>query len=64
MTTFIRRAEVERRTGLKSSSIYERMAAGDFPRPIRIGPKAVAWDETEIADWQAERLAKRDAAAA
>ncbi|MER9554659.1 AlpA family transcriptional regulator [Mesorhizobium sp. C416B] len=64
MKTFLRRPEVQRVTGLSTSSLYERMQAGDFPKPIRIGPKAVAWDEAEIAEWQERCLANRDKAAA
>ncbi|RWC25955.1 MAG: AlpA family transcriptional regulator [Mesorhizobium sp.] len=64
MKTFIRRPEVERLTGLSTSSLYERMQAGQFPKPIRIGPKAVAWDAEEISEWQERCLAQRDMAAA
>ncbi|TPM14790.1 AlpA family transcriptional regulator [Mesorhizobium sp. B2-3-5] len=64
MQTFIRRPEVERITGLSTSSLYERMQAGQFPKPIRIGPKAVAWSLAEVAEWQEKCLALRDAAAA
>jgi prophage regulatory protein len=56
--------EVERETGLRHSSIYEQMNAGRFPKPIRIGPRAVGWLEQEIVDWQEARIAERDARAA
>ncbi|WP_167392105.1 helix-turn-helix transcriptional regulator [Mesorhizobium sophorae] len=62
--TFLRRPDVQRLTGLSTSSMYEVMKAGTFPKPIRIGPKAVAWDADEVAEWQERCLAKRDAAAA
>jgi hypothetical protein len=32
-------------TNASSSSIYAMMESGDFPRPIRIGRRAVAWPE-------------------
>jgi prophage regulatory protein len=32
------------------------MAAGTFPRPIALGPGAVAWRESEINDWIAARI--------
>jgi prophage regulatory protein len=62
LQTILRRREVERLTGLKRSTIYEAMRAGTFPRPIRLGAGAVGWLETEIAEWQARRIAERDAA--
>jgi prophage regulatory protein len=51
----LRRPAVEATTGLSRSSIYAMMDAGDFPRPIRIGRRAVAWPESSILAWLAER---------
>ncbi|MBL4874249.1 MAG: AlpA family phage regulatory protein [Rhodobacteraceae bacterium] len=48
-----RRSSVEKITGLSRSLIYEMMAREEFPRPIRIGRRAVAWRESDIAEWQA-----------
>jgi len=36
------------------------MAAGEFPKPVKLGPKSVGWLESEIADWQKNRIACRD----
>jgi len=52
---FLRRPEVERETGLSRSTIYERIAAGTFPKPRRIGPRAVAWPASQIEAWKAAR---------
>ncbi len=51
----LRRPAVEAATGLSRSSLYAMMDAGEFPRPIRIGKRAVAWPESAIAEWLAER---------
>jgi prophage regulatory protein len=51
----LRLPAVKRCTGLSRSSIYARVAAGDFPPQIRLGPRAVGWLEHEIQDWIAER---------
>lgn len=56
----LRRREVQSLTGLCCSQLYDFMAGGLFPRPVRIGRKAVAWLETEVAAWQASRIAERD----
>ena len=56
----IRRPEVEKCTGLSRARIYESMDAGRFPRPVKIGPRAVAWVESEIDDWLHQRIAERD----
>ena len=56
----LRRPEVESLTGLSRARIYEKMTAGEFPRPVRTGLRAVAWVESEIDDWLRERIAERD----
>jgi prophage regulatory protein len=33
------------------SWIYTEMAAGRFPKPIKIGARAVVWRESDIASW-------------
>ena len=47
--------EVCEMTGLSRSSIYAMMAAGEFPRPIRIGARAVRWYENEVRAFIASR---------
>jgi len=44
------------RSGLSRSSIYARVAAGTFPRPIAIGPRAVAWPSDAIDAWIGDRI--------
>ena len=47
----LRRPAVEARTGLARSTIYEWMKRGDFPQPIKLGTRLVAWRESDIAAW-------------
>jgi prophage regulatory protein len=56
---FLRRPEVERATGLGRSTIYEKMATGEFPKSVPLSGGAVGWLESEIAKWQASRIAAR-----
>ncbi|SMG28268.1 helix-turn-helix transcriptional regulator [Paraburkholderia susongensis] len=42
---------------LKKSTVYKAMKAGTFPRPIRLGLKAVGWLEADIQDWINGRIA-------
>lgn len=55
----LRRPEVEARTGFKRAHIYSLMQEGKFPKPVRLGVRAVGWDSYEIEQWIAERLQKR-----
>ena len=47
----LRRTEVERRIGLSRATIYRQMRQGTFPEPIKVGPNAVRWPESEIEEW-------------
>lgn len=51
----LRRPAVQELTGLSRSTIYDLMAKGQFPRPVRLTVKAVAWPESAIEDWLAQR---------
>ena len=44
----LRIREVEKRVGLKRSSIYKMMTEGRFPKNVRIGKYAVAWRTDKI----------------
>ena len=55
----IRRPEVQRRVALGRSAIYEKMARGEFPKPVHLGDRAVAWVESEIDQWVEDRISAR-----
>ena len=46
--------------GLGRSSIYKFMSEGTFPKSVSLGDRAVAWVESEVEDWIAEKIAQRD----
>jgi prophage regulatory protein len=37
--------------GMSSSSMYRQIAAGTFPKPIKIGPRCARWKASEIKAW-------------
>jgi len=46
---YLRRREVQSRYGeVSTATLYAWMDRGVFPRPIRIGPRMVAWDEEDL----------------
>lgn len=51
--------EVINTTGLSRSSIYAYMSKGGFPKPIQLGPRAVAWVEEEVQGWLQVRFDAR-----
>lgn len=56
LQSFLRLKQVKILTGLSRSWIYEAIRRGDFPPPIPLGARAVAWTSTSIAAWQAKRI--------
>jgi len=55
----LRRADVEQKTGFKRAHLYQLMKEGKFPKPIRLGIRAVGWDSVEVDEWIAARLKSR-----
>lgn len=51
ISKILRRPAVEAMTGLSRSTLYQMMAEGRFPKPLRIGKRAVGWPETAIETW-------------
>jgi len=64
MQNILRRADVERATGLPRSTIYDKIKKNEFPKPIPLSARSVGWLESEIIAWQKLRIQKRDGEAA
>ena len=60
---FIKLAQVKDYTSLSTSEIYRRIAVGTFPAQVTLGPKSVAWIESEILQWCDSLAAQRGEAA-
>lgn len=54
---FLRRADVERLTGLSISTLYRLAKVGDFPKPVKIGARASGWIAGEVEAWIERRVA-------
>ncbi|WP_423747975.1 helix-turn-helix transcriptional regulator [Fundidesulfovibrio agrisoli] len=58
----VRLPEVLHRVGYKRSRFLDLVRQGVFPRPVKLGARAVAWPESQI-DALVERLASGQGAA-
>jgi len=58
--SILRLPDVCARTGLSRSSIYLRIAKGEFPKPVSLGGRAVGWPENEVESWLSEKVAARE----
>lgn len=57
-----RRSKILEVTGWSISTLYEKMADGLFPKPIKLDPggRAVGWLKPEVDQHQEARIAARD----
>ncbi|MBY6226424.1 AlpA family transcriptional regulator [Ferrimonas balearica] len=53
--------DVKHATGRARSTDYKYINDGNFPKPISLGERKVAWLESEIQDWILEKIEQRDA---
>lgn len=60
----VRLKQVEDMTGLRRSTIYDRMSKSskrydpDFPKSFSLGSRSVAWLESEVVRWLEKRIAE------
>lgn len=48
--------EVVARTTLSRAALYQAIAAGAFPRPVRLSANRVAWPESHVDAWIAAKV--------
>jgi prophage regulatory protein len=48
--------EVTNLVGLKKSSLYKLMQAGEFPAGIQLAPRTVRWSEAAVLSWVQDRI--------
>lgn len=53
-----RRPHVESLVGLSRSTLYAMIAEGTFPKPIKLGKRAVGWRQSDVLTWLASRTSE------
>jgi len=38
-------------TGLRRTSLYKKLNANEFPKPVKLGVRAVGWREADVHAW-------------
>jgi len=56
--SLLRLNQVREACALSRSELYRRIKLREFPRPVSIGRRAVAWRSSDIANWIASRTPK------
>jgi prophage regulatory protein len=47
------------KTGLGETALRQMIGRGQFPAPFKIGQRAIAWLESDVDAWIADRAARR-----
>ena len=56
------RQVVSEMVGFKTTALYAKISAGDFPKPVKIG-RCSRWSERAVAQWIEEQKARCELAA-
>ena len=56
--SILRLPEVQARTGLSRSTIYQRINKGSFPKQVSLGDRAIGFVESEIDLWIEKQITK------
>ncbi|WP_276808019.1 helix-turn-helix transcriptional regulator [Castellaniella defragrans] len=54
--TLLRLPAVMARIGYGRSKVYDMIGKGEFPAPIKMGARTVAWPSDQIDAWIAQRI--------
>ena len=58
-TQLITLKAVTAKVSLGRSTLYRLVASGQFPKPVRVGSKAIRWVAAEVDDWIEVQAASR-----
>lgn len=58
----LRLPEVITKTGRSRSTLYADIEAGRFPKPVKLGARAIGFVADEVDAWIAARIADRETA--
>jgi prophage regulatory protein len=59
---FLRVRKVTEMVGFSKSTLYARVRAGSFPKPIALGPQSVVFLESDVLDWMKRQVAQQSSA--
>ncbi|WP_413482145.1 helix-turn-helix transcriptional regulator [Morganella psychrotolerans] len=56
--SLIRLPEVMRRTGFSKPYLYKLISDDKFPKQVKIGTRSIAFIESEVDEWVANKIAE------
>jgi prophage regulatory protein len=58
----LRITDVSKKTTLAKSTIWLKMAQGEFPKPTKLSPAINVWKESQIDEWINSRFSEQSIA--
>ena len=58
INAILRLPDVKKYTGLSRSTIYLRIAQGNFPKQLSLGGRSIGWLQSEIEEWLSNKIAE------
>jgi prophage regulatory protein len=59
-TGFVRQPAVLAHVNFSKSTLWLKVARGEFPKPLKLGPRITAWRVEDIRAWIAARAAEAE----
>lgn len=59
MERLLRAKDVTELTALSRTAMDRLVNAGEFPIPVKVGPRRYAWVESEVQKWIADQMEQR-----
>ncbi len=47
----LRKPTIIELTGMSNSTLYYMMNKNEFPKPVKLGARSVAWKRSEVENW-------------
>ena len=60
--TIIKLPAATKKAGISRSLLYKLEAQGDFPKKIKLSPRAIGFLESEVDDWITKKAENRNVA--
>ena len=57
MESLLRLPQVIERTGYSRSTLLRLVAANQFPAPVKLGARSIAWAASEVEYWITSKIA-------
>lgn len=55
---FLRQSQVLQFVPISPATLWRRVKAGEFPKPVKLGPRVTAWEADAVREWLAAQKSR------